>query len=203
LLFCHGNAGNISHRLESIRIFHQLGLNVFIFDYRGFGRSAGSISELGSYADVEAAWTYLIKQRNIAPEKIILFGRSLGSGIAAWLAKEKKSLAIILESSFISIPELARKYYPIFPIKLLARIKYPVIDYVKQISCAKLIIHSIDDELIPYQHGQRNFQMAYEPKRFLSIRGSHNEGFLISKEEYISGIEAFLSYLNCHPEKIN
>lgn len=202
LLFCHGNAGNISHRLESIYIFNQLGLNVFIFDYRGFGKSGGSISELGSYADAEAAWQYLLQKRNILPEKIIIFGRSLGSGVASWLAREKNPLAIIIESSFISIPELARKHYPIFPVKLLARIKYPVNDYIQHISSAKLVIHSIDDELIPYQHGQKNFQLAPEPKKFLSIHGSHNNAFLVSRDEYVTGIKTFLRSISRTPKKI-
>ena len=199
LLFCHGNAGNISHRLDSIHIFHQLGLNVFIFDYRGFGKSGGRVSELGTYADVDAAWQYLLEKRNTPPDKIIIFGRSLGSAVAAWLAKEKNPLAVILESSFISIPELASKYYPIFPVKLISRIKYPLIEYIQHVSCAKLFIHSVDDELIPYHHGQKNFMMANEPKVFLPIQGSHNEGFLISKKEYTAGIKKFLDTLNSNP----
>jgi fermentation-respiration switch protein FrsA (DUF1100 family) len=195
ILFCHGNAGNISHRLGSIGIFHQIGLNVFIFDYRGFGKSHGSPSEGGTYADARAAWSYLVEDRNISSENIILFGRSLGSGIAAWLAKEKMAMAVILESSFTSIPDLGRKYYPIFPVKLISRIEYPIIDYVQQITCAKLFIHSINDEIIPYKHGQKNFAVANEPKDFLEIHGSHNEGFMISKDKYIEGIKEFLTTL--------
>jgi fermentation-respiration switch protein FrsA (DUF1100 family) len=195
ILFCHGNAGNISHRLGSIGIFHQIGLNVFIFDYRGFGNSDGNPSERGSYADAHAAWNYLVERENIKPENIILFGRSLGSGVAAWLAKEKKAKAVILESSFTSIPDLGRKYYPIFPVKLISRIKYPVIEYVQQATCAKLFIHSINDELIPYNHGQKNFAKAKEPKDFLEIQGSHNEGFMVSKDKYIEGIKKFIRTL--------
>ena len=86
LLFCHGNAGNMSHRLDSLQIFHRLGLSTFIFDYRGYGRSEGQPTEQGTYLDAEAAWTYLVHTRQLAPTEIIVFGRSLGGAIAAWLA---------------------------------------------------------------------------------------------------------------------
>jgi pimeloyl-ACP methyl ester carboxylesterase len=126
LIFCHGNAGNISHRLESIYVFNQLALDVLIFDYRGYGRSSGTVSEEGTYIDAETFWDYARKERQYQPDQIIIFGRSLGTGIASWLAKKKDPAAVILESSYTSLPDLGAKIYPIFPVRLLARIKYPV-----------------------------------------------------------------------------
>ncbi len=192
LLFCHGNAGNISHRLESIKIFNALSLDVMIFDYRGFGKSTGSPDEPGTYLDAEAVWEYLVRERGFPPGQIIIFGRSLGSAIAAGLSQKKKPAALILESSFTSIPDLGAKLYPIFPVRLLARYKYSTIKRLQNISCPILFIHSPNDEIIPYSHGQENYQTARKPKQFLEISGSHNDGFLVSGKNYYEGILNFL-----------
>ena len=124
LLFCHGNAGNISHRIDSIKIFHHLGLNTFIFDYRGYGKSKGKTTEEGTYLDVEGAWDYLVNEMDVKPEEIILFGRSLGGSIASWLAQKKKPKALIIESCFTSIPDIGAELYPLFPVRLLSRFKF-------------------------------------------------------------------------------
>ena len=117
LLYFHGNAGNISHRLYSIKDFHDLGLSVFIIDYRGYGRSSGKPSEQGLYRDGEAAWRYLTEDRSIAPENIILFGRSLGGSVASWIAARKKPGALIVESSFTSVPDIGQDVYPWLPVR--------------------------------------------------------------------------------------
>ena len=116
ILFCHGNAGNISHRLESIRIFHRLGLGVFIFDYRGYGQSQGKPSEQGTYQDAEAAWRYLVEELKVDPAEIIVFGRSLGGAIASGLAQSQRPAALILESAFTSLPDIAATLYPYLPV---------------------------------------------------------------------------------------
>lgn len=193
VLFCHGNAGNISHRLDSIRIFHDLNLGVFIFDYRGYGESEGSPGEQGTYADAEAAWRYLVGDRAIAQEKIILFGRSLGGAVAAEAALRHAARALIIESSFTSVPELGSDLYPWLPVRLLSRYHYRTGEKVRVIGIPKLFIHSPDDEIIPFEHGKRLFEQAGEPKDFFMIRGGHNEGFLISEEGYRRGLDAFLS----------
>ena len=199
ILFCHGNAGNISHRLDSIQIFHQLGLDIFIFDYRGYGQSEGKPSESGTYRDVEAAWQYLIKERQCMPDKIIIFGRSLGGAIAAYQACSHKPGALILESTFTSVPDLGAKVYPFLPVKLISRFKYDTEGYLERVNCPVLIVHSPDDEMMPYKHGQRLFEAANEPKEFLKISGSHNEGFIISGKLYEEGLDAFISkYLIPH-----
>lgn len=195
LLFFHGNAGNISHRLDSLRIFHNLGLSVLIFDYRGYGQSEGRVSEKGTYLDAEAAWRYLTEDRGIRPESIILFGRSLGGAIAARQAATAVPGALILESVFTSVPDLAGRYYPIFPVRLLSRFRYDTVAALHSVSCPILIIHSPDDEIIPYENSQRLYEAAGEPKSFLAIRGGHNEGFLASGELYTNGLDEFIASL--------
>ncbi|HIE06039.1 MAG TPA: alpha/beta hydrolase [bacterium (Candidatus Stahlbacteria)] len=193
LLFCHGNAGNISHRLESIRIFHDLGLSVLIFDYRGYGQSGGRISEQGSYLDGKAVWRFLIKDKGTSPARIILFGRSVGTGVACWLAVQEKPAALILESPFTSIPDLGQELYPYFPVRILCRIRYENLKSISKVSCPILIIHSQDDEIVPIRHGERLFEAANEPKQFLKIRGSHDDGFAVSLDEYTKGLDRFIT----------
>jgi pimeloyl-ACP methyl ester carboxylesterase len=195
VLFCHGNAGNISHRLESIQLLNRLRLDVFIFDYRGFGKSEGRISEEGTYLDASGAWKFLVRQRGYKPSQIIIFGRSLGSGIASWLASEKNPGGVILESSFTSLPDLGAKIYPYFPVRLLARFNYRTEQNLGKIQCPILFIHSKSDEIIPYALGLENFKLAKEPKEFLEIEGSHNDGFMVSESKYISGIAQFIAKL--------
>src|SRR5713101_2542028 len=124
VLFFHGNAGNVSHRLDYLRMFRELGFSVLIFDYRGFGKSSGEPSETGTYQDAEAAWNYLVETRRIAPSSIVLFGESLGGAVAAWLAARVKPRALIITSTFTSLPDLGAKLYPLFPVRLLARYEY-------------------------------------------------------------------------------
>ena len=197
ILFCHGNAGNISHRLESIQIFHRLGLDVFIFDYRGYGQSEGTPTEHGTYRDAEAAWRYLIEERQVNPNEIVVFGRSLGGAVASWLAQSQTPEALILESTFTSLPDIAATVYPYIPVRLLLRFKYNTAEYLARINCPLLIVHSRDDEIMPFSHGRQLFEMAKEPKKFLEITGTHNEGFITSGKYYEEGLNAFiLEYVN-------
>ena len=200
LLFCHGNAGNISHRLDSIQIFHQLGLDVFLFDYRGYGQSEGKPTEQGTYKDAEAAWWYLIEERQVKPNEVIIFGRSLGGAVASWLAQSRTPGGLILESTFTSLPDIAAKLYPYLPVKLLLRFKYATAKYLSTVDCPVLIIHSRDDEMMPYSQGQRLFAVANEPKSFLEISGTHNEGFMTSSRRYETGLNDFISeYIDHEP----
>lgn len=192
LLFCHGNAGNISHRLESIALFNSLGLNVLIFDYRGYGQSTGKVSEQGFYQDVSAMWQALTGKRGIKAENIVIFGRSLGAAVASQLATRVKPGGVILESAFASVPDMAAQLYPFLPARLLARFQLNNMQHVKSLQSPLLVIHSEDDEIIPYTQGQKVFASAHEPKTFLRIRGSHNGGFIFSGRFYTEGIEAFL-----------
>jgi len=193
ILFCHGNAGNIGHRLESIQIFHRLRLDILIFDYRGYGQSEGTPSEHGTYRDAEAAWHYLIEERQVNPNEIAVFGRSLGGAVASWLAQSQTPGALILESTFTSLPDIATTLYPYVPVRLLLRFKYNTAEYLARINCPVLIIHSRDDEIMPFSHGWRLFEIAKEPKRFLEITGTHNEGFITSGKRYEEGLNTFIS----------
>ncbi len=193
VLFCHGNAGNISHRLDSIQIFHSLGLGVLIFDYRGYGKSGGFPDEEGTYIDAETAWDYLVNILHVKPEKIVLFGRSLGSAVAAEIALRKQAGTLIMESGFTSVPDLGKKFFPYLPVGLISRYHYESIRKVGKIKIPKLFIHSPGDEIVPHEQGVELFERASEPKEFLSISGGHNEGFLLSGKEYVDGLKTFLS----------
>lgn len=192
VLFLHGNAGNISHRLDSIAIFRELGLDTLIIDYRGYGQSQGKPSERGTYLDAEAAWHYLVSNRGVAAERIIVFGRSLGGAVAAWLANQYRPAALIIESSFSSALDMAHKLYPFMPVRLITRLDYPVKLYVSRLYCPLLVIHSRDDEIIPFAMAEANYNSAADPKSLLEIWGDHNNGFLLSGDRYLSGLNEFI-----------
>jgi alpha-beta hydrolase superfamily lysophospholipase len=195
VLFFHGNAGNISHRLDSIEFFHRLGFSVFIIDYRGYGRSEGKTDEQGTYRDAEAAWRHLIEARGIDPGKIVIFGRSLGASVAAWLASRTNPAALILESAFTSAPDLGSHHYWFLPVRALTRIHYDTQSYVERVSVPILVVHSTDDEIVPIAHGRKLFSRANEPKTFVKLQGGHNDGFFISHALYT---EALSEFLNVH-----
>ena len=193
LLFCHGNAGNISHRLESILVFHRLQLSVFLFDYRGYGRSEGKPTEQGTYLDAEAAWDYLAAERGVRPDETIVFGRSLGAAVASRLARDRTPGALIVESAFTSAADLGRELFWFLPARWMVRFDYDTREHVRGVKCPVLIVHSREDDLIPFHHGQAIFQAAPEPKEFLEIHGSHNSGFWDSREQYTRAVGSFLS----------
>ncbi len=193
VLFCHGNAGNIGHRLESIRIFHELNLDVFIFDYRGYGASDGKPSESNTYEDGEIAWKYLVDERHIDPKKIIVFGRSLGGGVASYIASRFSPGLLILESTFTSLPDVAAPRFPYFPVRLVMNIQYPTLKYLSEVNCPVLIIHSRDDEEIPFSHGQKLYEKAGDLKEFLEIKGTHDEGYKDSSPFYEERLDLFIS----------
>ena len=193
ILFCHGNAGNISHRFDSLLLFNKLGYSTLIFDYRGYGRSQGRPSETGTYLDVGAAWRYLTGERSIAPSRIILFGRSLGAAVAVYQASVYTPGALIVESSFTSVPDIAAELYPFLPVRWLSRLDYNVQQRLQRVSCPVLVVHSRDDEIISFRHGLALYRAANEPKQFLELRGSHNDGFLLAGQTYTQELGVFLS----------
>lgn len=196
LLFFHGNAGNISHRLQSIQTFHDLGLSVLIIDFRGYGKSEGKTSEVGTYLDARAAWNYLVSVRGISEKNIIIFGRSLGAAIAAQLATNITPGGLILESAFSSAVDMARAAYWYLPVRLLSRFSYPTADFITRVSCPVLVVHSKQDEIVPYSHGRKIYDVAPEPKYFLELQGGHNDGFNLSQRHYVAGITNFLESLH-------
>jgi len=191
VLFLHGNAGNISHRLASLEIFNRLGLSTLIIDYRGYGDSQGEPSEQGTYSDAETAWNYLTLERGIDASKVIIFGRSLGGAVAAWLGARVEPAGVILESVFVSLESLAKQYYPYMPIDLLLRSHYPTREYIAAISAPTLLIHSREDELIPFHHAQQLQQAGQENVELRAIKGGHDDGFVLSGQEYIEIIRQF------------
>ena len=193
LLFFHGNAGHISGRLESVQQFHQLGLNVLIVDYRGYGQSTGSPSEEGIYRDAEACWRYLTETKGLASQEIIVFGRSMGGGAATWLAAREKPGAVILESVFTNVPDVGAHHYSFLPVRALATNQFDNESRVGQIGAPKLFIHSRGDRVVPFELGRQVYEAAAEPKQFLEIEGGHNDGFLVSADEYLRTIDDFLS----------
>ena len=195
LIFFHGNAGNISHRLESIRQFLRLGLSVLIIDYRGYGQSEGRTTEQGIYRDADAAWRYLTEINDTPEERIIVFGRSMGASAAAYLAARHRPLALIMESTFTSVPDIAREYYPWLPVHWLSRLQHSARDFVRQVESPVLVIHSRDDEIVPFRHGEAIFAAARDPKSFLEIHGTHNDAYLRDEQNYLTGLRSFLDKL--------
>jgi fermentation-respiration switch protein FrsA (DUF1100 family) len=195
LLFFHGNAGNISHRGDSIAIFNRLGLSLLIIDYRGYGRSAGRPSEAGVYLDARAARKHLVEVRGVDPERILVFGRSLGASVAADLAARVPSGGVILESGFSSARDMARHLYPGLHRVLYLRYDFDAAERLSRVRSPVLVLHSPDDEIVPYTLGRKLFEAAREPKRFVDLRGDHNNGFLASQPDYERGLAAFLGSL--------
>lgn len=192
VLLFHGNAGNISHRLEYLLMFHRLGYSTFIFDYRGYGKSGGNPSESGTYRDAQAAWRYLVETRKIEPRRIVLLGESLGGAVAAWLAARERPGVLVLASVFTSAPDLGAEVYPFLPVRLLSRYRYHTRDYLASVQSPVLVAHSRDDDIVPFRHGQALFAAAHEPKAFLEMRGGHNDGFIFMRETWIAALAAFL-----------
>jgi fermentation-respiration switch protein FrsA (DUF1100 family) len=198
LLWFHGNAGHLADRYQIIRQLVQLPAEVFILDYRGYGRSEGSPSEQGLYMDGQAAWDYLVDDRGIAPQRIVLFGRSLGGAVAVDLAGRPgvRPAGLIVESSFTSVPDMAAAVMPIMP-RVLIRTKMDSISKISRIDLPKLIVHSRDDDIIPIGHGRSLFEAAGDPKQFLELRGmSHNDIDLSVGGEYFATMRRFVRGLD-------
>jgi fermentation-respiration switch protein FrsA (DUF1100 family) len=196
VLLCHGNAGNISHRLDrALLLQSKLKLSVFLFDYRGYGKSEGSPDEEGTYLDGRAAYQYLT-DRGIAPDGIVLFGESLGAAIAVQLALEKPAAALVLESPFTSIRDMATAAYPFLPLGRLVRTRYDNLAKISSIKTPLLILHGKRDRIVPFEQGERLFRAAPEPKRFFAIADAdHNDTFLSGDEGYWVAWEELLGSL--------
>ncbi|MHC4069293.1 MAG: alpha/beta hydrolase [Planctomycetota bacterium] len=195
ILFCHGNGGNMMHRLDSINIFNNLGLNCFLFDYRGYGNSEGTPSEEGTYMDAMGAYKWLTAEKKVPPDDIIIFGRSLGASVAAHLASRVEARTLIIESAFTSYVDIGRKFYPYMPVRWFARFSYETIEYIKKVHYPLMIIHSRNDDLVPFDFALELHEVANEPKELVEIFGSHNDGFLISGEIYKKAWIKWLKFL--------
>ena len=192
VLFLHGNAGSIVHRLEWLPMFQRLRLSVLLVDYRGFGASTGRPDEAGTYADAEAAWRHLTEQRGMPPARIVVFGESLGGAVAARLAARVAPAALVLHSAFTSAPDLAADLYPFLPARLLTRFEYDTLAAVKALRCPLLVAHSPQDEIVPVAHGRRLYAAATGPRRWLELAGGHNDGFIFARPEWVRAFGDFL-----------
>ncbi len=197
LLFFHGNAGNLSHRAELVVRLMRLPVQVFIVDYRGYGRSEGRPSEEGLYLDAEAAWRYLV-ERGVGPHSAVIFGRSLGGAVAVELARRVEPAGLILESTFTSMPDMASHHFPIVP-KALLRTRMDSLSKIGGIAAPKLHIHSTADEVVPYELGRRLYEAAPPPKRFYEVRGAgHNDTYVVGGGGYLEAVRSFVADCQVH-----
>ncbi|QPJ66501.1 MAG: alpha/beta hydrolase [Candidatus Nitrohelix vancouverensis] len=193
LLWFHGNAGNITHRLDNIQKLQALRLNIFIFDYRGYGKSEGKPDEMGLYADSQAAYDYLVKVRNIVPEWLILFGRSLGAACAVETALHNPAAGLIVESGFTSASDMAREMFPLFSLGWAIQSKMNSLEKIPRLTLPKLIAHGSQDEIVPFSMGQRLYSAAKEPKEFYAIEGAgHNDTYFVNTGEYLRQWDRFI-----------
>jgi fermentation-respiration switch protein FrsA (DUF1100 family) len=193
ILWCHGNAGNVINRLDNLRYLYGQGLSVFLFDYRGYGRSQSlRPSEEGLYQDALGAYDYLTRQRMIRPERLVIFGRSLGAAVAAEVALHKPAAGLILESSFPSIEAVAKFHYGGLPLHWLLGAEFRLIDRLPQLSLPKLVIHGERDDIIPIELGRQVFEAAKPPKFFLPVPGAdHNNTYEVGGAAYFQRLAEF------------
>lgn len=192
VLFFHGNAGSIALRLEWLRMFHELGYASFIVDYRGYGRSTGEPSEQGTYDDASAAWKHVTGVLGAAAKDVVIAGESLGAAIAVELAARTSPRALVIQSAFTSVPDLAGELYRFLPVRWISRFDYDTRSRSARVSAPVFVAHSPADELIPFRHGQALYAQAREPKHFVELAGGHNEGFIFARRAWVEALAGFL-----------
>jgi len=196
LVFCHGNAGNISHRLDNIRLLNQRGISVFIFDYRGYGRSDGSISEKGFYLDSEAAYEVARKWAEKHKAKLVVFGRSLGGIAATHIGATQNCNGLILESTFTNMGAMARAHYPLPFAESLLEHRLNAVGEIDQVRVPILFFHGDKDRIVPIRLGRGLFEAAPNPKEFVVLPGAgHNDTYFIGGQDYFKKIENFVNSL--------
>ncbi|AFM27894.1 alpha/beta hydrolase [Desulfomonile tiedjei] len=196
MLFCHGNAGNISHRVDNIRRLHDIGLSVFIFDYRGYGLSKGRITERGFYLDAEAAYDEVLKHTQGGKLKLVVFGRSLGGIAAVYLASQRPCSGVVLESTFTNLAAMARYHFPLPVPESLVRNRLNSIDRIGKVRSKILFFHGDRDDIVPIELGRDLFNAAQAPKEFVTIPGAgHNDTYFVAGEEYFRKFRDFVQSL--------
>ena len=201
VLLAHGNAGNVSHRLDrTLLLQSRLGAAVLLFDYRGYGRSEGSPDEEGTYRDARAAHRFLVEEKRVRPDRLVLFGESLGSAVALDLALSRPCRALVLESPFASVPAMARAVYPFLPLWPFVRTRYDNEAKASRLAVPLLVLHGERDEIVPFAQGRRVFDAAPGPKRFFAIPGAgHNDTYLVGGDAYWDVVRDFLETLPSPP----
>jgi fermentation-respiration switch protein FrsA (DUF1100 family) len=194
ILFCHGNAGNISHRLENIKLLLDEGMQVFIFDYRGFGKSGGKPSETGLYMDGLAAYDFLVNQNRIPPDRVVPFGRSLGASVAIEISLKRSVRSLIIESPFTSTKEMAKTIFLFNAFAFLLPPHYNNLEKINRVTVPKLIIHGENDEIVPFSMGEKLYQTSRPPKYFLPIKqATHNDTYLVGGKRYFETLSGFIN----------
>jgi uncharacterized protein len=192
VLLLHGNAGNISHRLEKLRILRGLGVDVLILDYRGYGESEGHPNEAGTYRDARAGYDYLVRQRGVDPHTIVLLGESLGSAVATQLATEVEVGGLVLEEAFTSAGDVAQGMFPFLPVRWVIRNRYDTLGKIGRVPSPVLLLHSHDDEYFPYRHAER-LAAAAHAAAIVALRGGHNDAFLVSEPIYRQALAEYFT----------
>ena len=195
VIFCHGNAGDMGDRLDTINALHELGLSVMIFDYRGYGRSGGSPGERGLYRDVEAVWRHVTIELALDPDTVLFWGRSLGGAVAAHGALKFDAPGLVLESCFTSLPDMASRLYRFFPARLLTRYRFDALSMVRRYEGRTLVMHSPADQLVPVSMGHRLHQAARNPLPFVELAGGHNEAHIAGAAAWSQGALDLLTLL--------
>jgi len=193
VLYFHGNTGNIADCADRYQELQLLGVNVFAGDYRGYGESEGRPDEAGLYVDAACMFDYLTSVLRVPPHKIVLYGYSLGSGVAIELARRCDASALIVEGAFTSVPDRGQELYGLLPVRLLARNRFDSIGKIGSLRLPKLIIHAVDDTIVPFAHGKALFQRAAEPKDLLVLQGGHVDGIFVDSDTYLAGVMQFLA----------
>lgn len=197
-LWFHGNGGNISHRVEELALMHhRLGVNLLIFDYRGYGNSEGRPTERGTYRDARAALGFLQGRSDVAPEEVVYFGHSLGAAVAVELAAAYPPLGMILVSPFASVSDMARLTFPYLPVNWLVRNRYDSLARISNVSCPLLVIHGDRDDTVPLSQAEKLFDRATPPKHFRLLAGAgHNDIFITGGSAYWDALVEFQAKLS-------
>ena len=196
-LYLHGNGGNISSFISIIEIIHRTGLSVLVVDYRGYGQSEGTPSEEGTYEDARTAWRYLEKR---GMQQIVIIGHSLGTPIAASLTRTVDPAGLVLLAPLTSIADMAARSFPWQPMSLLVRIKYPTNEFVAAYTGSLLVMHSMDDTVVPYEMGQHLFSISpSKDKQFVTTTAGHHEAFHTARSDFIQPFNGFIQRLTAPP----
>ena len=201
VLFFHGNGGNVSHRLDKLAVFRDIGADTLIIDYRGYGKSSGKPSEHGIYRDARAAYQWLTATRGVDPSRVVVYGESLGSAVAVHLAAEVPVGGVVVESGFTSVTDVAQKMFPFLPVRWILKHKFASIEKVERIDAPLLILHSREDELFEMSHPERLLAAAHPPKRLVEMQGGHNDAYLVSAQAYRAALVTFLAEIRTVPRR--
>lgn len=206
IILSHGNAGNISGRIDIAKFLNELGLAVILYDYRGYGKSSGKPSEEGMYLDVEAVANFVKTEIGYSEKQMIMYGRSLGGAVASFAATRFNVGGLVLDSTFRNLKLMVKDLYPFVPASL-ARYEFSTESYLKQVSVPVMIMHSPKDEIADISQGKYLYDLAEKPKKFVELRGGHNENFHAStdilRESWKEFLRIIVDYQNIQAKKID